>query len=163
MGHESDHLVHSAAHVYKHVELFGHGPKATELSDIIKQHALAATGAAFIPLPVLDLAVMAANTWTMYVRINNAVGISFGDNALKSIASGIFGNLATIIPGVILARVGGSLLKLIPGAGTVGGIAVAAVTNVAILYVAGRVYLKSLEVLLHSGKPLTEENLKQAA
>jgi hypothetical protein len=41
--------------------------------------------------------------------------------------------------------------------------AIGAATNVAVMYVAGKVYLKSLEVLIHSGKPLTEENIKMAA
>jgi hypothetical protein len=30
-----------------------------------------------------------------------------------------------------------------------------------VTYVAGKVYLKSLEVLIHSGKPITEENIKK--
>lgn len=142
---------------------FFEGPMAHELSNVIKQHALAGTAIGFIPVPGADLAAMVANTWTMYVRINKIVGISFGDNALKSIASGIIANLASVIPGVIVAIAAGSLLKFFPGIGTAGGIAVAAVANVAVMYVAGKVYLKSLEVLIRSKKPLTEENIKQAA
>jgi uncharacterized protein (DUF697 family) len=163
MGHETNHIVHQVAHIYQHVELFGKGEKAKELSDIIKQHALAATGIAFIPVPGADLAAMVANTWTMYVRINNAVGVSFGENALKSIASGIAGNLAAAMPAIALGLAAESVLKFIPGLGTIGGIAIGAATNVAVMYVAGKVYLKALEVLLDNGRPLTEENLKMAA
>ncbi len=150
-------------HGYKDLELLGHGAKQHEVSEIIKQHALLGTAAALIPVAGADLAALAANTWTMYVRINKAVGVSFSDNALKSIASGILGNLATVIPGVMLALGAETLLKLIPGIGAAGGIVVGAAANVAVMYVAGRVYLKSLEVLMHSGRPLTEENIRQAA
>jgi uncharacterized protein (DUF697 family) len=162
MGNEHN-LVHTVTHAYKELDLFGNGPKAKELSDVIKQHALAATGIAFIPVPGADIAALVANTWTMYVRMNGVVGVSFGDNALKSIASGILANLVSAVPAVALAALAGSALKFLPGWGTAGGIAVGAAANMAMLYVAGKVYLKSLEVLLHSGQPLTEENLKNAA
>ena len=162
MGTEHN-IVHGVIHAYKEIELFGDGPKAQELTGIVKQHALAATGAAFIPVPGLDLAALVINTWTMYMRINSAVGISFGENALKSIAGGVIANVATAIPAVVIGSLAGSALKFLPGLGTAGGIAVGAAANIAMLYVAGKVYLKSLEVLLHSGKPLTEENIKNAA
>jgi hypothetical protein len=38
--HNEHHVVHAVTHMYKHTELFGDGPKAKELTDIIKQHAL---------------------------------------------------------------------------------------------------------------------------
>jgi len=156
-------LVHGAERAYETLQFFGDGPKAHELSDIIKQHALLGTAAGFIPVPGADLAALAANTWTMYVRINKAVGVSFSDNALKSIASGVIANVASVIPGVALAVGAETLLKFIPGIGTAGGIVVGAAANVALMYVAGRVYLKSLQVLVHSDKPLTEENIHLAA
>ena len=130
---------------------------------MIKEHALLGTAAGVIPIPGADVAAMVANIWTMYVRINKVVGVSFGDNVLKSIASGVIANLASVIPGIIVAMGASVLLKLIPGIGTVGGMAVGAAANVAVMYVAGKVYLKSLEVLIHSGKPLTDENIKVAA
>jgi uncharacterized protein (DUF697 family) len=163
MGSEDNHVIHAVGHIYKDVELFGHGPKAKELSDIIKQHALAATGIAFIPVPVLDVAAVVANIWTMYARLNSAIGVSFSENVVKSIASGVAANLVSAIPAAVLGIVAESVLKFIPGLGTMGGIAVGAAANVAMLYVAGKVYLKSLEILVHSHQPLTEENIKKAA
>lgn len=155
-------LVHHTIHAIRDIELFGDGPTAHELSNIIKQHALLGTAAGLIPVPGLDIAALAANTWSMYVRMNKAVGVSFGENWLKSIASGVIANVLSIIPGVALAVAGGALLKIIPGIGTAGGMAVAAASNVAVTFVAGKVYLKSLEKLLRSNRPLTEENIKAA-
>jgi len=160
-------LEHAALHhlgnVIEHLEFFGEGRKAHELTQVVKQHTVGAVLSAMVPVPGADVAAMFANTWTMYVRINKVVGVSFSDNALKSIASGVLANLASVIPGIAIAGVAGALLKLIPGIGTAGGLAITAVTFGAITYVMGAVYLKSLEVLVNSGKPLTEENIKQAA
>jgi len=159
----NDHMIgHYGKEAYERLELFGEGAKAHELSNVIKQHALAGFASGFIPVPGLDLAALVANTWTMYVRINNVVGVSFGDNVLKSIASGVFANLVSVIPSIAVALGVETLLKFIPGIGTAGGMAVGAAANTAVMYVAGIVYLKSLEVLIHSGKPLTEDNIKMA-
>lgn len=144
------------------IELFGNGAKAHELSNVIKQHALAGFASGFIPVPGLDLAALVANTWTMYVRINNVVGISFSDHVLKSIASGVFANLVSVIPSIAVILGLETALKFIPGFGTLSGMAFGAVGNIAVTYVAGKVYVKSLEVLIHSGKPITEENIKMA-
>jgi uncharacterized protein (DUF697 family) len=159
-GHQAAHMV---KHLYDHAEFFGDGPKAKELTEIIKQHALAGTGIAFIPVPGLDIAAIIANVWTMYARINSAVGVSFSENVLKSIASGIAANLVAAVPAAVLGALAGSVMKFIPGLGTVGGIACSAAANVALMYVAGKVYLKSLQVLLRSDQPLTEGNVKKVA
>lgn len=155
-------IIHKIPEFYKDLELFGNGAKAHELSNVIKQHSLAGFASGFIPVPGLDIAALIANTWTMYVRMNNVVGVSFSDNVLKSIASGVFANLVSVIPSIAVVLGVETLLKFIPGIGTVGGMALGAAGNVAVMYVAGKVYLKSLEVLIHSGKPITEENIKMA-
>lgn len=155
--------IHVAREAYEHLELFGDGRKAHELTQVVKQHTVGAVLSALVPVPGLDVAAMVANWWTMYVRINKAVDVSFSEHVLKSIASGVFANVVSVIPAIAISGVAGSLLKLIPGIGTVGGLAITAVSFGAITYVMGAVYLKSLEVLVNSGKPLTEENLRQAA
>lgn len=164
MANENDmRIVETARSAYEKIELFGDGATAHELSDIIKEHALLGTGAAMIPVPVLDVAAIIANIWAMYVRINNVVGISFSENFLKSVASGIVANVAATIPAIGLGALAGSFLKAVPGIGTLGGIALAAGANLVIVFVAGRVYLKTLEVLVNNGKPLDEANIKREA
>jgi len=162
MGHEDHAVMHGMKHLME-AELFGDGPKARALTKIIKEHALLGAGVGFIPVPLLDIAAIIANTWGMYVRINEVIGISFTENVLRSIASGVIANVASVIPGAVVAKVAGSLLKLIPGLGTVGGIAIDVMANVAIMYVMGKVYVKSLCVLAKKGDPLTEDNLRHAS
>ena len=66
---------------------------ADETDKIVTQHALIAVGSAWIPIPGADIAAMTANVWTMYVRINNALGVKFSDNKMKSIGSAVVSNL----------------------------------------------------------------------
>ncbi|HLZ89317.1 MAG TPA: hypothetical protein VKQ52_18810 [Puia sp.] len=158
-----EHMIEGAKALYEKLELFGNGSRAHELSAVVKQHALLGVGVAAIPVPGLDIVALGVNTWTMYVRISEIVGVSFGEHALKAIASGVIANLASVIPGLALGLGAEGLLKMIPGVGTLGGMAVGAVVNVGIMYASGKVYVKALEKLVNKGLPLTEENIAKEA
>ncbi len=163
MGHHDAHIVKEVAHLYKGLQLFGAGEKAKELSDVVKQHALLGIAAAMIPIGGLDMVALAANTWTMYARINKTVGVDFGENAMKSIASGVIANIVTLLPAAALGLAAEGILKYLPGIGTAGGIAIGAIVNVGIMYAAGKVYLKALQKLINNGEALTEDNISEAA
>ena len=64
-----------------------------DIEKIVKKHAAIAVATAFIPVGGLDMVAATANVWTMYVRINNALGIKFSDNKMKSIGSAVVSNL----------------------------------------------------------------------
>lgn len=160
---QDKHIVHGVVELYKETKLFGDGEKARELSDIVKQHALAGIGISLIPVPGADLAALAVNTWTMYVRINKVIGISFSDNALRSIASGVIANIVSTLPALALGLAAEGLLKFIPGIGTIGGMAVGAAVNVGVMYAAGKVYIQALEKLINSNKSLTEDGVAETA
>jgi uncharacterized protein (DUF697 family) len=140
--------------------LFGNDETSKHLEHIVIEHALLASGAAFIPVPGADVAAIVAIIWVMYARINDALGISLTENVLKSIASGVVANVVSVIPSVALAIAAEVVLKFFPGLGTAGGVAVGVAANVILLYVAGMVYIQSIKVLAKSGKPITEANLK---
>lgn len=112
---------------------------ADDVWDIVKSHALIAVGAAWVPVPGADIALMAGNVWTMYIRINNKYHISFSENAMKSIGSGIISNLASNI----LALSVGSLVKFIPGASVFTGVFLSALVYATTL-TAAWVYLRAL-------------------
>lgn len=132
-----------------------------ELTKIVTEHALAASAISFIPVPGADIAALVGNIWVMYARLNEAVSISFGENFLKSIASGVLANVLSTVPSLAIAAGAGSILKVFPGIGTGGGIMLGLMANIAIMYVAGMIYIKSLKTLAKSGKVITEENIKQ--
>ena len=64
-----------------------------DIEKIVRKHAAIAVATAFIPIGGLDLVAATANVWTMYVLINNALGVKFSDNKMKSIGSAVVSNL----------------------------------------------------------------------
>jgi uncharacterized protein (DUF697 family) len=162
-SHHFHHLMHTAHQLHKAIDVEMKGNLGEELADIIQTHAAIGAGGGLIPVPVVDLVVIVGNTWTMYVRINKAIGVPFADNLMKSIATGIAANIVSIIPGILLAKIGGAVAKLFPGVGTAGGMLIDASVNYAIMIVMGIVYLKALTYVFESKQPLTEQNLRTAS
>jgi uncharacterized protein (DUF697 family) len=127
-----------------------------EVAKIVKLHAKIALGLVFIPVPGADIAAIAANTWTMYARINRTVGIPFSENVVKSLATGIATNLLSNLP--ILAV--GVALKCVPFIGSLAGGAIMAGSLYAVTVAAGIVYMKALAALINHQSELTEVNLQ---
>jgi len=139
------------------------GDDAKKAVETIRQHSyISATCGVLVIAPGVDILAFVANTWTMYARINSALGISLSKNILKSVASAIGTNVLSIIPGMILGSVGGSILKIFPVLGTAGGMAVTGATFYAISTVMGWTYLKAIMFLVSSNVPINEKNLKVA-
>src|SRR5690242_19200542 len=65
-----------------------------KLAKIVKLHSALAVGAAWVPVPGVDIAACAANIWTMYYRINSELNMPFGENVVKSLASGVVTNVS---------------------------------------------------------------------
>lgn len=119
-----------------------------KLADIVKWHSRGATAAAFIPIPGADLVGGAVAIWGMYLRINKEIGVSIGNNIMKTIASGVSTNLLAYASALAV----GSMLKFIPGIGTAGGTFIMAGTIYAVTIASGFVYLKVLTAIAkHDG------------
>ena len=71
--------------------------KEKEIINVINKHSLIAAAAGWVPIPFVDIALVVGNVWTMYATINKVIGLSFSDNMLKSIGSGVVANLSTSI------------------------------------------------------------------
>lgn len=111
-----------------------------EIADVVKLHSKLAVGSAWIPVPGADMAAGAANIWGMYARINNKLGIPFGENVMKSIGSGVATNLASYLAMAGVA----SALKFIPGIGSFGGAVIMSASLYAVTLASGWVYLNAL-------------------
>ncbi|MBT0552316.1 DUF697 domain-containing protein [Riemerella anatipestifer] len=114
-----------------------------DIAGIVKLHAKLSTGAAFIPIPGVDVLASAASIWSMYGRINSVLGISVKENILKTIASGVITNLAST--GIVLGI--GSAIKIIPGIGTVAGTVIMLAGIYASILLSGWVYIKVLTII----------------
>jgi len=130
---------------------------ADEIVNLIYGFAAAAAAAAFIPVPGLDVAAVTADMWIMYTQINRKLGISFSKNFMKSLGSAVIGNLTANLGYFAV----GSLLKFIPGVGSVVGGGLMAATVFGMTVAAGWVYLKALSKFYESGNK-SESALKDA-
>lgn len=136
--------------------------KEDEILSVVNKHALIAVGASWVPFPFVDLALVAGNIWMMYASINKVLGISFSENFLKSVGSGVVANLSSSIISQSLL----SLLKLIPGLGTISASLILSAGNYATCVAAGYVYLRALTTVANdSGKidpsdPNLNKNIK---
>lgn len=162
MGAE-DKVLRAAAAVTQALNRVADETLPERLAEIVKLHAGLAVGSALIPVPGADLAAGTANIWAMYVRINKELHLPFKENALKSIAAGVATNIAGNLAGVPFLVVG-SLLKVVPGVGTLAGMALEGLTLYGITMAAGYVYMQALARLAGVKPPehLTEEDLKRA-
>jgi uncharacterized protein (DUF697 family) len=151
-------LAEAAYHLATTVDRAADSAIHEEVAEIVKLHAKLAIASVWIPIPGADLAAMVANTWTMYARINNTLSISFSENLLKSIATGIGTNLLSNLPMLAMS----SALKLIPGIGSLTGALVMSASIYTVTIAAGIVYMRVLASLLEQSSGFTEVDLKAA-
>ncbi len=110
------------------------------IQEIINQHSSISGAMGLIPVPAAGLAASLGNVYTMYYRINKAVGVSFSQNVVKSVA----GMIASSLGQRVLISAGLEALKVIPVLGTcVGGLGEAVVLGAATA-VQGKLYCEWL-------------------
>ncbi len=152
-------LLEAAFELVKHLDKTADNNLPRAIADVVKLHSKLAVGSAWIPIPGADVAAGAATIWGMYVRINNKLGIPFGDNMMKSIGSGVATNLASYAAMSGIA----SAMKLIPGIGTIGGAVIMSATLYAITLASGWVYLSALSALAEKkGGSFTIDDISKA-
>jgi uncharacterized protein (DUF697 family) len=132
-----------------------------KLASMVKLHAGLAVGSVLIPIPGADIAASAVNIWTMYIRINKELHLPFREHIVRSVATGVATNIGANAAALLVV---GSVLKFIPGLGSVGGAAVMAGTVYAVTIAAGIVYLKAITHLLlkKAAANVTDSDLKAA-
>jgi uncharacterized protein (DUF697 family) len=90
-----------------------HEEKREKADSIILSHVGFAASAALLPLPIADIAAVGAVQLNMLRQLASLYRVGFIDALGKNIISALVGSS--------LARVGASLIKLIPGVGTAIG------------------------------------------
>ena len=141
-----------------------------EAALVVRQHSFAAAivgGIAGIPGVGTTGCVMAqtAIVFSMYVRVNRALGIRLSDNKMKSLASAVLGNIATNAGGYIAGMAVSTVFSFVPIAGTSTSAMIMAGLGYATATVAALVYGKALIAMTRHGidiASLSEEELKNA-
>lgn len=115
-----------------------------------------ATGA--IPIPLADAPMLVAQQVAMMAAINGVFGMDISKDALKSLAVATLGVGGATVVGKTVAA---SLLKLIPGAGSVAGSAISAGTACVITFALGKAYIEVCKAI-KMGKLKQDDLTKKA-
>lgn len=108
-------------------------PKIDKKADeIINSHILYSMTAAAIPIPLADIIAVTAIQLDMIKQLANHYSVGYDENKGKSII--------TSLTGATLARVGASVVKSIPGVGTLAGIGFQMIFSGASTYALGYIF-----------------------
>jgi uncharacterized protein (DUF697 family) len=106
-------------------------------NTVIKKHVLWSSGAGLIPIPLADLAAVTAVQVSMLEELTKLYGAEFSEPVIK--------NFVTALTGGMIARIGASAVKAIPGIGTLLGGASMSIMSGASTYAVGQVAKGQLE------------------
>ncbi len=87
--------------------------KRAEAEKIVKNHVMWAMGGGLVPLPFLDLAAVTAVQLGMFKQLTELYGVDFDKASTSSLISALTGST--------FAKLGASVLKAIPGVGSILG------------------------------------------
>lgn len=135
------------------------------MAKIVRQHAFASTAvsiASAVPGAgaIACIACQTAVVYSMYVRMNNALGIRLSKNIVKSVASAVIANIATNAATLIGGVVASSVLSMIPGVGSAASTILMGGIGYATVMISGIVYAKMLTSLARNKKSV--ENMSEA-
>ena len=100
--------------------------------EIIKSHVIFSMTAGAIPIPLADIAAVTAIQVDMIKQLAQFYGADFDQNKGKTIVSAVTGATA--------ARIGASIVKSIPGVGTLIGIGMQMILSGASTYALGHLF-----------------------
>jgi len=141
-----------------------------KVGKIVKQHCVAAAAvsvAAATPGAGATACVVAqtAVVYSMYVRMNKALGIRISENKMKSLASAVIANIASNAATFLLSAAAATALSLIPGLGSVASTVLMAGVGYATVTIAAMGYGAVLQALAKRGSgadDMSESELKNA-
>jgi uncharacterized protein (DUF697 family) len=112
-------------------------PRDERANAIIRKHVLFSSGAGLIPIPLADVAAVTAVQVSMLRDLSKLHGVELSQRLLE--------NFVTALTGGMLARLGASAVKALPGIGTLLGGASMSIMSGASTYAVGRVAKRQLE------------------
>ena len=115
--------------------------RRVEATSIVNTYMGWSAGASFIPLPFADLAAVTLVQVKMVSDLAKLYEVPFSRNVVKTIIASLLGSL---VPAGV-ARGASSLIKAIPGVGTVLGALTSPVFTTASTYAIGKVFIRHFE------------------
>jgi uncharacterized protein (DUF697 family)/predicted GTPase len=118
----------------------------------------AVAAAAFQPFPIADAPIMVAIQIAMMVNITACFGLNPSNFNFATVISGLGGPFAAAVVGRTLV----SLLKLIPGIGTLAGGTINAATGSSITFAIGSIYIGVLSSVVKNNGKIDEAEIIEA-
>jgi len=109
---------------------------------IVRRNIYWALGFGVVPLPIADMFTIGAVQLKMMKELADLYDVPFSKNLATAAAASIVGGIG---PVELAKGLTASVVKLIPGAGTVAGVAALPVTAGALTYVIGHILVKHFE------------------
>lgn len=106
-------MFHQEKRINQSAKTMKHADKRPQATEIIKNHVGFSMGAALVPFPGADLLAVSAVQLNMLRQLAKLYNVGFFDTLGQ--------NVISAIAGTGVARLGASLVKAIPGVGTVIG------------------------------------------
>ncbi len=93
-----------------------------QADKIIRSHVLWSMGAGLIPIPLVDFAAVTAIQLEMLQQLSALYGVNYSQSSGKAFVAAL--------TGTTIARIGASMLKVIPGVGSlVGGVSMSVMSG----------------------------------
>lgn len=109
---------------------------------IVRRNVYIALGVGIIPIPILDLLGLTSVALKMIKELSDVYGVSYKENAAKSIISSLTVSIGSI---GIAGAVAGSLIKLIPAVGHVVSVVSVAAVAGAFMQALGNAFIMHFE------------------
>lgn len=123
--------------------------KAKSARRWARKYIAASFGVGFVPIPFSDASILVPMQITLIAHITAIFGISLDKSTLVSVVAGVFGTTGATQGGRYIAT---NLLKLIPGAGSLAGGAVSALTASMITSALAMSYIEILTLICQAEK-----------
>lgn len=117
------------------------GVRALVAEGIIKNYVAGSIGASAIPVPLFDIAAIGVLQLRMIQRLAKLYGRAFSEKLGRSLISALVGGFV----GYGLGATSSSLLKVVPGVGSLIGFATLPLMAGATTYALGKVFVKHFE------------------
>ena len=115
--------------------------RLVEAEAIVRRNTLWAVGAGIIVIPGVDILAASAVQIKMLKNLSDLYRVKFSEDAAKKFVA----SLITGLGGVGVGAAASSLVKLIPGVGTVLGLLTTPAVNAAATHALGRVFIMHFE------------------
>lgn len=110
-------------------------------SNVIKDHVIASVAVGAVPVPLIDVAGIAAIQLRMIRKLSQLYGKPFSDSLSRSVIASLAGSFG----GVAAGAIAGSVVKIVPGIGWMLSMASLPVIAGASTHAVGRVFVEHYE------------------